>query len=103
MCEKSESCGEAFFSYVYHNQRKGSTMKRLVTILLAMAVLLVASAMGQSVVLKRTPKSMNQKTGTKVWEYNTGLRVVGAGSKVYLTADTAGSGASGDGSRGRCA
>jgi hypothetical protein len=68
-------------------------MKRLVSIFLAMAILLVAQAMGQSVTLRRTPKSLNQKTGTKVWEYNTGLRVVGKGSKVYLTADTTGSGA----------
>jgi hypothetical protein len=95
VCEKNKTFGKAIFSYVYYNQRKGSNMKRLVTIFLAMAILLVASAMGQSVALRRTPKSMNQKTGTKTWEYNTGLRVVGIGSKVYLTADTAGSGASG--------
>jgi hypothetical protein len=69
-------------------------MNRLVSIFLAVALLFMAyDATGQSVVLKRTPKSMNQKTGTKTWEYNTGLRVVGKKSKVYLTADTTGSGA----------
>jgi hypothetical protein len=69
-------------------------MNRLVSIFLAVAFLLMATdAMAQSVKLKRYAKTMNMKTGTKVWEYNTGLKIVGKGTKVYVKADTAGSGA----------
>src|SRR5512138_3280583 len=69
-------------------------MKRLVSIFLAAALLLLAfDAMGQTVKLKRYAKTMNLKTGTKVWEYNTGLKIVGKKTKVYVKADTTGSGA----------
>ncbi len=69
-------------------------MKRLVSIFLAIAFLFLATdAMAQSVKLKRYAKTLNMKTGTKVWEYNTGLKMVGKGTKVYIKADTTGSGA----------
>lgn len=69
-------------------------MNRLVSIFLAVAFVLMATdAKSQSVTLERYAKTMNMKTGTKTWEYNTGLKVVGRGTKVYIMADTAGSGA----------
>jgi hypothetical protein len=69
-------------------------MKRLVSIFLAIAFLFMATeALAQSVKLQRYAKTMNMKTGTKVWEYNTGLKIVGRGTKVYIKADTTGSGA----------
>jgi hypothetical protein len=69
-------------------------MKRLVSIFLALAFLFMATdAIAQSVKLKRYAKTMNMKTGTKVWEYNTGLKIVGKGTKAYIKADTTGSGA----------
>lgn len=69
-------------------------MKRLVSIFLAAALLFLAfDATAQTVKLKKYAKTLNMKTGTKVWEYNTGLRIVGKRTKVYIMADTAGSGA----------
>src|SRR5512143_1626058 len=64
-------------------------MKRLVTVFLAAAFMLMAmDAMAQSVKLERYAKTHNMKTGTKTWEYNTGLKIVGRGTKVYIKADT---------------
>jgi hypothetical protein len=70
-------------------------MKRIVTacLLLALLVLIlpVGEAAAQTVTIKREAISPRLRTGpTGTWQISSGLRVVGKGMKVFLSADTTG-------------
>jgi hypothetical protein len=92
------SCKVLFFMQRSFTKEGLLNMKRIATIcfilILAALVLVSSDAFAQTIKINAVGRSLNQTPGAK-WSISNGLRVVGVGSKVFLKADTAGSGVTG--------